>query len=315
MIQHKSSNSSSKGWLTRLRSGLSKSSRLLIDGIGELFTKHRLDKVTLKELEELLITADLGVETAVKLTGNLACKKFKNDLTSAEIRIALAEDIVEILDPVAQPLRPFGHKPFVVLAVGVNGSGKTTTLGKLACQWTSEGMSVMLAACDTFRAAAVEQLKIWGERAQVPVIDKPYGSDAAALAFDALLKAKATASDVLMIDTAGRLQNKTQLMEELAKLVRVIKKQDDTAPHATVLVLDGTVGQNAHVQTQVFREMVNVTGLIITKLDGSSRGGVVVSLAQSVGLPMHAVGVGEGEDDLHSFDARVFAHSLMGISE
>jgi fused signal recognition particle receptor len=302
-----------KGWFARLREGLSKSSKRLVEGIGGLFTKRKLDDATLEELEELLITADLGVETATKLTGNLAREKFDKEVTGDEVRAAFAEDIAEILAPVAKPLDPTGHKPFVMLMVGVNGSGKTTTIGKLAHQWKREGRSVMLAAGDTFRAAAIEQLKVWGERANVPVIEKPHGSDAAALAFDALAAAKAAGTDVLMIDTAGRLQNKTLLMDELAKVVRVIKKQDATAPHATVLVLDGTVGQNAHAQVKAFKEMVDITGLVITKLDGSARGGVVVALAQSVGLPVHAVGVGEGADDLRPFEARAFANSLMGI--
>ncbi|WP_420563654.1 signal recognition particle-docking protein FtsY [Thalassobaculum sp.] len=313
MTDTETENAPKKGWFARLREGLSKSSRRLVDGIGGLFTKRKLDDATLEELEELLITADLGVETAMKLTGNLAREKFDKEVTGDEVRAAFAEDIAEILAPVAKPLEPVGHKPFVMLMVGVNGSGKTTTIGKLAHQWSREGRSVMLAAGDTFRAAAIEQLKVWGERAKVPVIEKPHGSDAAALAFDALAAAKSSGADVLMIDTAGRLQNKTQLMDELAKVVRVIKKQDATAPHATVLVLDGTVGQNAHAQVKAFKEMVDITGLVVTKLDGSARGGVVVALAQSVGLPVHAVGVGEGADDLRPFEARAFANSLMGI--
>lgn len=302
-----------KGWFTRLREGLSKSSRRLVEGIGSLFTKRRLDDATLEELEELLITADLGVETAMTLTANLAKEKFNKEVTGDEVRAAFATDIAEILEPVAKPLDPVGHKPFVVLMVGVNGSGKTTTIGKLAHQWRRDGKSVLLAAGDTFRAAAIEQLRVWGERAKVRVIEKPHGSDAAALAFDALAEAKASGADILAIDTAGRLQNKTQLMDELAKVVRVIRKQDETAPHATVLVLDGTVGQNAHAQVKAFKEMVDVTGLVVTKLDGSARGGVVVALAKSVGLPVHAVGVGEGADDLRPFDPKAFANSLMGI--
>jgi fused signal recognition particle receptor len=302
MTESQTEDAPKKGWFARLREGLSKSSRRLVDGIGGLFTKRKLDDATLEELEELLITADLGVETAMKLTGNLAREKFDKEVTGDEVRAAFAEDIAEILAPVARPLEPV-----------VNGSGKTTTIGKLAHQWKREGRSVMLAAGDTFRAAAIEQLKVWGERAKVPVIEKPHGSDAAALAFDALAAARSAGTDVLMIDTAGRLQNKTQLMDELAKVVRVIKKQDATAPHATVLVLDGTVGQNAHAQVKAFKEMVDITGLVVTKLDGSARGGVVVALAQSVGLPVHAVGVGEGADDLRPFEARAFANSLMGI--
>ncbi len=302
-----------KGWFARLRDGLSKSSRRLVDGISGLFTKRRLDDATLEELEELLITADLGVQTAARLTTNLAREKFDREVTGDEVREAFAADIAEILTPVAHPLEPAGTKPFVVLMVGVNGSGKTTTIGKLAHQWRRQGRSVMLAAGDTFRAAAIEQLRAWGQRTGSPVVEKPHGSDAAALAFDALGEAKAAGVDILAIDTAGRLQNKSQLMDELAKVVRVIKKQDPTAPHATVLVLDGTVGQNAHAQVKAFKEMVDVTGLIVTKLDGSARGGVVVALAESVGLPVHAVGVGETAEDLRPFDPRGFADSLMGI--
>lgn len=301
-------------WFQRLKSGLSRTSDKLVGGIAALFTKKKLDDATLQELEDLLITSDLGVATAAKLTANLAAEKFDKEVTNEEVREAFAGDITEILEPVAKPLvLDPANRPHVVLVCGVNGSGKTTTIGKLAHQWKREGRSVMLAAGDTFRAAAIEQLKVWGERAGVPVIEKPHGSDAAALAFDALAAAKTAGTDILMVDTAGRLQNKTLLMDELAKVVRVIKKQDETAPHATVLVLDGTVGQNAHAQVKAFKEMVDVTGLVVTKLDGSARGGVVVALAQSIGLPVHAVGVGEGADDLRPFEARAFANSLMGI--
>ncbi|GHD40098.1 hypothetical protein GCM10017083_03020 [Thalassobaculum fulvum] len=306
-----------KGWFARLREGLSKSSRRLVDGISGLFVKRRLDAATLEELEDLLITADLGVETAAKLTANLAREKFDKEVTGDEVRAAFAADIAEILAPVAVPLEPreVPNKPFVVLMVGVNGSGKTTTIGKLARQWTGAGKKVVLAAGDTFRAAAIEQLRVWGERTGCPVIEKPHGSDAAALAYDALVEARARGADVLLVDTAGRLQNKAALMDELAKVIRVLKKQEPDAPHATVLVLDGTVGQNAHQQVKAFREMVDVTGLIVTKLDGSARGGIVVALAQSQGLPVHAVGVGEGADDLRPFEPRAFARSLMGIEE
>jgi len=303
-----------KGWFARLRSGLSKSSKKLVGGITGLFTKRKLDDATLEELEELLITSDLGVKTAATLTANLAREKFDKEVTGEEVRAAFAEDIAQILTPVARPLSiDPATKPFVVLMVGVNGSGKTTTIGKLAKRFRDERRSVMLAAGDTFRAAAIEQLRAWGERTRVPVVEKPHGSDAAALAFDALDRAKAEGSDVLLIDTAGRLQNKSQLMDELAKVVRVLKKRDASAPHATVLVLDGTVGQNAHSQVKAFKEMVDITGLVVTKLDGSARGGVVVALAQEFGLPVHAVGVGEGADDLRPFEARQFANSLMGI--
>lgn len=303
-----------KGWFARLREGLSKSSRRLVDGISSLFTKRKLDSATLEELEELLITADLGVTTAAKLTQNLARDKFDKEVTGDEVREAFAADIAAILDPVARPLTiDATKKPFVILMVGVNGSGKTTTIGKLAKRFRAEGRSVMLAAGDTFRAAAIEQLRAWGERVGAPVVEKPHGTEAAALAFDALTRAKAEGTDVLLIDTAGRLQNKSLLMDELAKVVRVLKKQDPEAPHATVLVLDGTVGQNAHSQLKVFKEMVDVTGLVVTKLDGSARGGVVVALAETFGLPVHAVGVGESADDLRPFEARQYARSLMGL--
>ncbi|MEQ9334767.1 signal recognition particle-docking protein FtsY [Thalassobaculum sp.] len=310
-----SDSSGRKGWFARLRDGLAKSSRRLVDGISGLFVKRRLDAATLEELEDLLITADLGVETAARLTANLAREKFDKEVTGDEVRAAFAADIAEILAPVAVPLEPrdLPTGPFVVLMVGVNGSGKTTTIGKLARQWTAAGKTVVLAAGDTFRAAAIEQLRIWGERTGCHVVEKPHGSDAAALAYDALVEARARNADVLLVDTAGRLQNKAALMEELAKVIRVLKKQEPDAPHATVLVLDGTVGQNAHQQVKAFREMVNVTGLIVTKLDGSARGGIVVALAQSQGLPVHAVGVGEGADDLRPFEAEAFARSLMGI--
>jgi fused signal recognition particle receptor len=303
-----------QGWFARLRAGLSKSSQRLVGGISALFTKRKLDNDTIQELEELLITADLGVSTAAKLTANLAREKFDKEVTGDEVREAFAEDIAGILEPVARPLEPDAtKKPYVVLMVGVNGSGKTTTIGKLAQRFRREGRSVMLAAGDTFRAAAIEQLRAWGERVGAPVVEKPHGSDAAALAFDALSRAKAEGTDVLLVDTAGRLQNKTELMDELAKVVRVLKKQDPEAPHATVLVLDGTVGQNAHSQVKTFKDMVDVTGLVVTKLDGSARGGVVVALAESFALPVHAVGVGEGADDLRAFEARQFARSLMGL--
>lgn len=309
-----SSDAPRQGWFARLRAGLSKSSQRLVGGISALFTKRKLDNATIQELEELLITADLGVSTAAKLTANLAREKFDKEVTGDEVREAFAEDIAGILDPVARPLEPdAAKKPYVVLMVGVNGSGKTTTIGKLAQRFRREGRSVMLAAGDTFRAAAIEQLRAWGERVGAPVVEKPHGSDAAALAFDALSRAKAEGTDVLLVDTAGRLQNKTELMDELAKVVRVLKKQDPEAPHATVLVLDGTVGQNAHSQVKIFKDMVDVTGLVVTKLDGSARGGVVVALAESFALPVHAVGVGEGADDLRAFEARQFARSLMGL--
>lgn len=304
----------SKGWLARLRDGLAKSSSKLTRGIGDIFTKRKLDDAALEELEELLITSDIGPATAARLTAELAKSRFGKEITSDEVREFLAERIAGSLEPVARPLDfDTGPKPFVVLMVGVNGAGKTTTIGKFARQLIDDGKKVMLAAGDTFRAAAVEQLKIWGERSGVPVVTKDTGADAAGLAYEALERAAAEGVDVLLIDTAGRLQNKTGLMEELRKIVRVIKKLDPEAPHATLLTLDATTGQNAHNQVEVFRDMVDVSGLILTKLDGSARGGALVALAERFKLPVHAVGVGEGTGDLRPFDARDFARSLMGL--
>jgi fused signal recognition particle receptor len=303
-----------RGWFQRLKSGLSRTSDKLAGGITALFTKRKLDTKTLQQLEDLLIASDLGVATAAKLTANLAHEKFDKEVTDEEVREAFAADIARILEPVARTLKIDGaNRPHVVLVCGVNGSGKTTTIGKLAQQWKAEGKTVWLAAGDTFRAAAIEQLQVWGERAGVPVIARPQGSDPAALAFDSLSQAREAGADVLVIDTAGRLQNRAELMDELAKIVRVIKKQVPDAPHDCLLVLDGTVGQNAHNQVKVFRKMVDVSGLIVTKLDGSARGGVVVALAEDFALPVHAVGVGEQPDDLRPFEARAFARGLMGL--
>jgi len=304
-----------KGWFRRLREGLSRSSSKLSDGITSIFTKRKLDDEALEELEEVLIAGDIGPTTAAKMTAELARTRFGKDVEPEEVRSVLADQAAAILAPVAQPLEPDPAKrPFVVLMVGVNGTGKTTTIGKFAKRWSDRGLSVVLAAGDTFRAAAVEQLKVWGERSNVPVVAKEIGADAAGLAYDALDKARRDDADVLMIDTAGRLQNKDNLMAELQKVVRVIKKLDETAPHATILVLDATTGQNAHSQVEVFKEMVNISGLIVTKLDGSARGGVLVSLAEKYGLPVHAIGVGEGIEDLQPFDAGQFARSLMGLA-
>jgi len=305
-----------KGWFARLKAGLSKSSNKLTQGIGDLFTKRKLDDEALEELEELLITADMGVETATKIVQGIAKSRFGKDITSEELKEALADEITPILEPVAKPLEvTTGRKPHVVLVCGVNGSGKTTTIGKLAKRYSDEGLNVMLAAGDTFRAAAVEQLKAWGERTGVPVIAKETGADAAALAYDAVVQAQQAGADVLLIDTAGRLQNKAHLMEELKKVIRVIQKVEETAPHDTVLVLDSTVGQNAHSQVETFDQIVDLTGLIVTKLDGTAKGGVTVSLAQKYGKPVHAVGVGEGVDDLRPFEARAFAHALVGLPD
>ncbi|WP_084536965.1 signal recognition particle-docking protein FtsY [Azospirillum halopraeferens] len=303
-----------KGWLSRLKEGLSKSSSRLTDGITGIFTKRKLDDDALEELEELLITADLGPVTAAKMTAELARTRFGKEVSPDEVKRALAGEVAKILTPVAQPLAiDPAHRPHVILVVGVNGTGKTTTIGKLARQFRDEGKSVMLAAGDTFRAAAVSQLRIWGERTGCPVVARDTGADAAGLAFDALERARRDGVDVLLIDTAGRLQNKAGLMEELKKVVRVIKKLDESAPHTTLLTLDATTGQNAHSQVEVFRDMVNVSGLILTKLDGSARGGVLVALAEKFRLPVHAIGVGEGVEDLRPFDADQFARSLMGL--
>jgi fused signal recognition particle receptor len=303
------------GWLSRLRSGLSRTSEKLNTGISAALTSRKLDSATLEELEDVLISADIGVATAAKLSASLADIKFKKEISDLEIREALANNISEILRPVATPLEiNVGRKPHIILVVGVNGSGKTTTIGKLAKNWSSNGKSIILAAGDTFRAAAVEQLKIWGERAHCPVIAGSPGSDAAGLAFDALEQARRSNADALLIDTAGRLQNREDLMGELSKIIRVLRKIDPDAPHSCLLVLDATVGQNAHAQVEIFKEMADVSGLVMTKLDGTARGGVVVALAERFGLPVHAVGVGEGEEDLQAFDADFFARNLLGLN-
>jgi fused signal recognition particle receptor len=302
------------GWLGRIKAGLSRSSSRLAQGIGDLFTKRKLDDAALEELEELLIGADFGVATATKVTARLSRSRFDQEISPEEIKQALAEEIAEILAPVARPLAlDPAKKPHVVLMVGVNGSGKTTTIGKLANYYRGQGLKVTMAAADTFRAAAVEQLKVWGERTGTPVVAGPQGSDAAGLAFDALSQSASRGDDLLLIDTAGRLQNKTDLMAELQKMIRVLKKQDPTAPHDVLLVLDSTVGQNAHAQVEIFKELVQVSGLVMTKLDGTARGGVVVALAEKFGLPVHAIGVGEGADDLRPFEAAAFARSLVGL--
>ena len=303
------------GWLSRLVSGLAKSSSRLVEGIGDIFTKKKLDDAALTELEDLLITADIGTATASRLTQALAKTRFGKEITSEEVRTAFAIDIAKVLEPVALPLSVDpAQKPFVILVVGVNGAGKTTTIGKIAHQYKRQGLSVTLAAGDTFRAAAVEQLKVWGARAGVPVVAKDAGTDAAGLAFEALLESRSRKDDVLLIDTAGRLQNKDALMAELQKIVRAINKVEPGAPHATLLVLDATVGQNAHTQVEVFKQLVGVTGLVMTKLDGTAKGGVVVALAEKFKLPVHFIGVGEGADDLRPFTSHSFARSLMGLS-
>ena len=303
------------GWFDRLKAGLTRSSAKLGEGITGIFTKRKLDDAALEALEELLISADLGVATAAKLTAHLAETRFDKEVAPEEVRRALAEDIARILDPVAAPLVvEAARKPHVVLVVGVNGSGKTTTIAKLASLYKAQGLKVLLAAGDTFRAAAIDQLKVWGERSGCAVVAGAPGADAAGLAYEALETARREACDLLLIDTAGRLHNKADLMAELQKIIRVLKKLDPEAPHDTLLVLDATTGQNAHAQVETFKALAGVTGLALTKLDGSARGGVLVALAERFALPVHAVGVGEGLDDLRPFEARDFANSLMGIN-
>ena len=303
-------------WFARLKNGLKRSSSKLTTGIADIFTKRRLDDDALEEFEDLLITSDLGVTTAAKLSAELAKTRFDKEVDSAEIQQFIADEVAKILEPVAKPLviDPT-KKPHVILVVGVNGSGKTTTIGKLAKTYKDQGLKVMMAAGDTFRAAAVEQLKVWGERTDCPVIARDTGADAAGLAFDAIDQAKREGYDVLLVDTAGRLQNKAHLMDELKKIVRVITKRDETAPHDTLLVLDATTGQNAHSQVETFSQATNVSGLIVTKLDGTAKGGVVVALAEKFGKPVHAIGVGEAAEDLRPFEARSFARSLAELED
>jgi fused signal recognition particle receptor len=297
-----------------LKAGLAKSTSKVTQGIADLFTKRRLDDAALEELEELLISADLGVAAAARAVDSLRRQRFGQDVDAQEVKTVLAQEVVSILEPCAKPLiiDP-ARKPHVVLVVGVNGVGKTTTIGKLAHTLKTEGKTVSLVAGDTFRAAAVEQLKVWGDRTGCPVLARETGADAAGLAYDGIVQAKARGDDVVFVDTAGRLHNKSDLMAELQKIVRVLKKADPTAPHDVILVLDATVGQNAHAQVETFRDMVQVSGLVLTKLDGTARGGVLVSLAEKFHLPVHAVGVGEGADDLRPFDAGEFARSLVGF--
>ncbi len=295
------------------RSGLM--GRLFGRGAAADEPRRVLDDAMLESLEEVLIQADLGPETAVRVTANIAEGRFGRKVSTRELKEALAAEVARIMGPVARPLPLYPQKPQVVLVVGVNGSGKTTTIGKLASQFKAAGKTVVIAAGDTFRAAAVEQLKVWGDRAGVPVLTAPEGSDPASLAFDALTRARADGADLLMIDTAGRLQNRADLMEELAKIVRVIRKVDPTAPHNTLLVLDATTGQNAVTQVDIFRKIADVSGLVMTKLDGTAKGGVLVALADRFGLPIHAIGVGEQIDDLSPFDPEDFARALVGLGD
>lgn len=302
------------GWLMRLTRGLSRSSQALSQNITQVFTNRKLDESTLQELEDVLIQADLGVETAMKITGALADRKYGKEVGENEVREVMAGEIERILEPVAQDLElDLRHKPHVILVVGVNGSGKTTTIGKLASKLYGAGFATTLVAGDTFRAAAIEQLKIWGERTQSPVISREIGADAAGLAFDAWQQARDEKRDVLLMDTAGRLQNKKELMAELEKIVRVLKKQDPEAPHTVLLTLDATTGQNALNQVEIFRDVAGVNGIVMTKLDGTARGGILVAIAAKYRLPVYFVGVGEQVDDLEPFEARDFARSIAGL--
>ncbi|ARN84436.1 signal recognition particle-docking protein FtsY [Candidatus Nucleicultrix amoebiphila] len=303
-----------KGWFKRLKEGLSKTSTKLSEGITNIIKKRKLDQNTLDELEELLILSDLGVDTSKNIIEALKKERFNQDISDEELKGFLAEKIEAILKPVEKPITlGKNKKPFVMLIVGVNGSGKTTTIGKLAHYFHNEGHKIRLAACDTFRAAAVEQLQVWAKRINVPIAVASQGADAAGLAFDTLQQSQKNKDDILIIDTAGRLHNKSDLMDELSKIRRVIQKIDETAPHSCLLVLDATVGQNAHMQTEIFLKTTQITGLIMTKLDGTARGGVLVSLAERFKLPVYAIGVGEDIDDLRPFEAKSFARALLGL--
>lgn len=302
-----------KNLFQKMKEGLSQSSNKISTGITDIFTKRKLDYQTVEELEELLITADLGPATAAKLAAAIAKNRFGREVSEEEIKQALADEAEKMIAPAEKSLDVSAHKPFVILMVGVNGTGKTTTIGKMAQQFKNDGRKVMLAAGDTFRAAAVAQLKVWGERVGCPVVTKEEGADAAALAFEAMDRASQDNIDVLMIDTAGRLQNKANLMEELSKIVRIIQKKNPDAPHATLIVLDATVGQNAHSQVELFQKAIPISGMIVTKLDGTAKGGVLVSLVERFGLPVHAIGIGEGVADLRPFRAREYAAGLMGL--
>jgi fused signal recognition particle receptor len=299
------------GWFQRLKSGLTKTSAQLTEGIAGIFTKRKLEAATLEEIEDVLIRADLGVETAARIVGALSHNRYAKGISETDVRAVLAQEVERVLAPVAKPLATDSrNKPHVVLVVGVNGSGKTTTIGKLANQAVAGGKRVMLAAGDTFRAAAIDQLQVWGKRTGARVVASQVGAEAAGLAFDALTAARAAGLDLLLIDTAGRLQNKQTLMDELEKVIRVLRKVDPTAPHDVLLVLDATTGQNALSQVEVFRKCAGVTGLVMTKLDGTARGGILVAIAARFGLPVHAIGVGEGVDDLIAFDAKEFARAI-----
>jgi fused signal recognition particle receptor len=301
-------------WWRRLSSGLKRTSSSLGTAVADLVTKRKLDRAMLEDIEDVLLRADLGTEVAARIAAAVGHGRYDKAISADDVKAVVASEVEKVLSAVARPLViDAAQKPFVILVVGVNGSGKTTTIGKLTQKFKSEGRSVMLAAGDTFRAAAIEQLKVWGERSKVPVIAGAQGSDSASLAFTAVTEARAARTDVLLIDTAGRLQNKSELMIELEKVVRVIRKVDASAPHAVLLVLDATVGQNALSQVEAFHRMAGVTGLVMTKLDGTARGGILVALAEKFKLPVHFIGVGEGIDDLAPFTARDFAQAIAGI--
>jgi fused signal recognition particle receptor len=297
----------------RLSGGLKRTSASLTGAITDLLAKRRLDDEMIAEIEEVLIRADLGLETSARIAAAVGEGRYDKAISAEEVKAVVAAEIEKVLEPVAKPLSMDSAKPFVVLVVGVNGSGKTTTIGKLAAKARAEGRAVMLVAADTFRAAAIDQLKIWGTRSGAEVIARAPGADPAGLAFDALSQSRREGTDLVLVDTAGRLQNKSALMDELHKIVRVMKKSDPAAPHAVLLVLDATVGQNALSQVEVFREVAGVTGLAMTKLDGTARGGILVAIAAKYGLPVHFVGVGEGIDDLAPFSATEFARAVAGV--
>ncbi|HEY7664033.1 MAG TPA: signal recognition particle-docking protein FtsY [Xanthobacteraceae bacterium] len=302
-----------QSWWQRLSGGLKRTSASISGAVVDVVAKRKLDQAVLDDIEDVLIRADLGLDTAARIAAAVGEGRYDKAITPEEVQAVVAGEVEKVLGPVAKPLAFAGHKPFVVLVVGVNGSGKTTTIGKLAARLRDEGHSVMLAAGDTFRAAAIDQLNVWGGRSGASVIARAPGADAAGLAFDALTEARGESIDVLLVDTAGRLQNKAVLMDELQKMVRVMRKVDPTAPHAVLLVLDATVGQNALSQVEVFRDIAGVTGLVMTKLDGTARGGILVAVAAKFGLPVHFIGVGEGIDDLAPFSARDFARAIAGI--
>jgi fused signal recognition particle receptor len=302
-------------WWQRLSGGLKRSSGSLGTALRDLVRKRRLDSAMLDEIEDALIRADLGLATAARISDAIGQGRYDTDISEDDLKAVVAAEVEKVLIPVAAPLLVEGARPFVILVSGVNGSGKTTTIGKLAAKFSREGKKVMLAAGDTFRAAAIEQLKIWGGRVGAKVIAREQGADAAGIAFDAVTAAKAESADVLLIDTAGRLQNRAELMDELEKIVRVMKKVEPTAPHAVLLVLDATVGQNAISQVEAFGKIAGVTGLVMTKLDGTARGGILVAIAEKFGLPIHFIGIGEGIDDLQPFTARDFARAIAGLED